>query len=165
MKAYLKNYRQSPRKVRLVTELIKGRRVADALVDLQFLPKRASKAISKLIASAAANAENNFKVDAADLMVREIRVDEGVTMKRFNPVSRGRAHRINKRTSHVMVTLSPVTAANPAKKTAQKEVAEKAPAKKSVAKKPAAAKKETKPKAAAKKPTAKKPVTKKAKSE
>ena len=107
MKAFLKNYRQSPRKVRLVADFVRGRRVDDALLQLQFMPKRAAEAVAKLISSAVANAENNFKVAKDDLVIDEIRVDEGITMKRFNPVSRGRAHRINKRTSHINVALAP----------------------------------------------------------
>lgn len=105
MKALLKNYRQSPRKVRLVADVVRGKKVNVALTELEFLPKRASRAIAKLIASAKANAEHNFKVVDQDLIIQEIRVDEGPTLKRFNPVSRGRAHRINKRTSHIRLTL------------------------------------------------------------
>ncbi|MCD8495099.1 MAG: 50S ribosomal protein L22 [Candidatus Pacebacteria bacterium] len=110
MKAYLKNYRQSPRKVRLVVDAVRGKRVADALTQLDFMPKRASRAVSKLIASAAANATQNFNVDASTLSVKEIRVDEGMTLKRIRPRSRGMAHRINKRTSNIMVTLAPIEA-------------------------------------------------------
>jgi len=108
MKALLKNYRQSPRKVRLVADLVRGKKVSDALVKLQFLPKRASGAMIKLIESARANAENNFKVSTTDLIIKEITVNDGPTLKRSNPVSRGRAHPINKRTSHILVTLGTV---------------------------------------------------------
>lgn len=107
MKAYVKNYRQSPRKVRLVADLVRGKSVTNALLELDFLPKRASEAVSKIIASAAANAENNFKMKRETLLVSEITVDQGVTMKRSRPRSRGMATRINKRTSNIAVTLAP----------------------------------------------------------
>lgn len=115
MKAFLKNYRQSPRKVRLVANFVRGKKVDAALVELEFMPKRASRAVSKLIASAKANAANNFKV-LDDLFIKEITVDDGPTMKRFRPVSRGRAHKINKRTSHINVVLGLVSEKNQKRK-------------------------------------------------
>lgn len=105
MKAYLKNYRQSPRKVRLVADLIRGKSVAEASNALTFLPKRAAGMFQKLLASAVANAENNFKVSTDALKVTAVSVTKGPTLKRIRPVSRGRAHRINKRTSIVTLTL------------------------------------------------------------
>ncbi len=105
MKAYLKNYRQSPRKVRLVTDLIQGKSVAQALVLLSYTPKRASLQISKVIKSAAANAEQNFKMDVADLVVHSITVDKGITLKRSMPRSRGMSSPIHKHTSNVSVIL------------------------------------------------------------
>ncbi len=105
MKAFLKNYRQSPRKVRLVAGLIKGKRVADANTHLSFLPKRASLPIQKLLNSAIANAKNaGANVD--NLVVSSITVDKGIVMKRSMPRARGSASRINKRTSHVVLTLA-----------------------------------------------------------
>lgn len=105
MKATLKNYRQSPRKVRLVTELVKGKSLAEALTTLQFTIKRASDPIYKLIRSAAANAEKQGEnLDA--LFIKNITVDEGVTMHRYMPRAQGRATPIRKRSSHVTVTLS-----------------------------------------------------------
>jgi large subunit ribosomal protein L22 len=104
MKASLKNYRQSPRKVRLVADLVRGKKVSDALTQLRFLPKRASQAMSKLIASAQANAVDQ-NVGADNLVIKEITVDQGVTLKRIRPKARGMAHRINKRTSNINVTL------------------------------------------------------------
>jgi len=139
MKAFLKNYRQSPRKVRLVADFVRGKKVENALLDLQFMPKRASSAISKLIASAKANAVNNFKVTDS-LFIKEITVDDGPTLKRHRPVSRGRAHGINKRTSHVNVVLG-VKEDKPVKKAVKKE--EKVPAVKKVAAKKPVAKKTT----------------------
>ncbi len=106
MKAFLKNYRQSPRKVRLVASLIKGKLVSIATRELSFLPKRASLPIKKLIESAIANAKHNFGVDKENLIVKDIRVDGGIVMKRFMPRAFGRAAQILKRTSHVSVTLA-----------------------------------------------------------
>ena len=105
MKSSLKNYRQSPRKVRLVADVIRGKKVPQALVELQFLPKRAAQQIAKLVSSAAANAENNFKVNQDELVVKEISVDQGVTLKRYRPRARGVAKRINKRTSNITLSL------------------------------------------------------------
>ena len=106
MKASLKNYRQSPRKVRLVADLIRGKKVNAALIELDFLPKRAGEVMKKLISSAAANAENNFKVNMDDLTIKEISVDQGVTLKRYRPRARGVAKRINKRTSNIVLSLA-----------------------------------------------------------
>lgn len=154
MKAYLKNYRQSPRKVRLVADLVRGKSYEKAMTELSFLPKRASEAIAKLISSAAANAENNFKKNKSDLFVKEIRVDQGITMKRIRPRSRGMAHRINKRTSNVIVTLA-VRGEDGKKKTAPvtETKTETKPAQKKTVAKKAATKKTTTKKAAAKKVT------------
>src|ERR1035437_2975913 len=104
MKAFLKNYKQSPRKVRLVADLIKSKRVADAFVILDTLPKRASGPISILLASAVSNAKQaGIKID--DLFVENVTVNKGIVMKRSMPRARGSASRINIRTSHVMLTL------------------------------------------------------------
>ena len=105
MKASLKNYRQSPRKVRLVADLVRGKNVSQALTELTFLPKRASEVMKKLITSATANAEHNFKVSADNLFIKEITVDKGITLKRYRPRARGVAKRINKRTSNISLTL------------------------------------------------------------
>lgn len=104
MKATLKNYRQSPRKVRLVTDLVKGKSVADALTALQFKVKRAADPLHKLIRSAAANAEKQGEV-LENLIVKNVTVDEGVTIKRFMPRAFGRATPLRKRSSHITVTL------------------------------------------------------------
>ncbi len=105
MKASLKNYRQSPRKVRLVADLVRGKKALQALTELQFLPKRAGEVVAKMLNSAIANAENNFKVSADTLFVKEIEVNEGVTLKRYRPRARGVAKRINKRTSNINLSL------------------------------------------------------------
>jgi len=104
MKAFLKNYRQSPRKVRLVADLIKSKRVADALLILDTLPKRASLPVFTLLSSAISNAKN-MGVKEDNLFVENVTVDKGIVMKRSMPRARGSASRINKRTSHIMLTL------------------------------------------------------------
>lgn len=121
MKAFLKNYRQSPRKVRLVAGLIKGKRVADALTLLNSLPKRASGPVNKLLISAISNAKQ-AGVDENNLVVSNVTVNKGIVMKRIMPRARGSASRINKRTSHVLLTLVEKTVEKKEKKTEVKEV-------------------------------------------
>ncbi len=104
MKAFLKNYRQSPRKVRLVADLIKGKNIADALVSLDFLVKRSSTPVKKLLESAIANAVA-LGNDKENLFIKEIRVDKGIVMKRMMPRAMGSGARINKRTSHITLVL------------------------------------------------------------
>lgn len=104
MKAILNNYRQSPRKVRLVTDLIKGKTAVKANMELYFLPKRASLPIRKLLASAVANATKDGN-DVSTLFVKSITVDKGVVLKRMMPRARGSGNRINKRCSNVYLTL------------------------------------------------------------
>ncbi len=105
MKAFLKNYRQSPRKVRLVGDAVKGKRVADAMVYLSFLPKRAALPMQKLLSSAVANAKQaGESVD--DLVISSVRIDKGIVLKRMMPRARGSAFRINKRSSHITLTLA-----------------------------------------------------------
>ena len=105
MKATLSNYRQSPRKVRLVAGLVKGKHVALALRELDVLTKRAALPLKKLIQSAVANARHNGDVSAEDLVIKSMRVDKGVTMKRSMPRARGSASRINKRASNIVLEL------------------------------------------------------------
>jgi len=105
MKAFLKNYRQSPRKVRLVASLIKGKDVPVALVELDFLAKRAGEPIRKLLLSAVANAKQ-MGLEKENLFIKEIRVDKGIVMKRMMPAAMGTGHRINKRTSHIALVLA-----------------------------------------------------------
>lgn len=106
MRAKLSQFRQSPRKVRLVTDAVKGKSVDEALRKLRFLTKRASKPIAKLIESAVANAVENDGKRRDDLKIESITVDQGPTLRRYRARARGRATRINKRTSHVSVSLS-----------------------------------------------------------
>jgi large subunit ribosomal protein L22 len=103
-KAQLSTYRQSPRKVRVVANLVRGKKVEDAITALSFVPKRAALPIEKLIASALANAKN-LSMPVENLIVKEIRVDGGRTLYRRMPTARGRSFQIRKRTSHVIVTL------------------------------------------------------------
>src|SRR3989344_902805 len=109
MKATLQTYRQSPRKVRLLADLIRGKRVSDALVRLQFADKRGAPIVAKLLKSAVANASNLANAGAENLFVKEISVNQGVTMKRSMPRARGSASRINKRTSHINIVLADVS--------------------------------------------------------
>jgi large subunit ribosomal protein L22 len=102
--ARLKNQRTSPRKMRLVVDAIRGKKVDDALVRLSLITKRATDPLAKLIKSAIANAKN-VGVDTSDLIVKEVRVDGGIVMKRSMPRARGSAYPIRKRTSHVLVVL------------------------------------------------------------
>ena len=105
MKAFLKNYRQAPRKVRLVAQLIKGKSVAEAIAELDFLAKRAGLPIKKLLLSAVSNAKN-MDMEMENLFIKELRVDKGITMKRMMPAAMGTGHRINKRTSHLSILLA-----------------------------------------------------------
>lgn len=105
MKAFLKNYRQAPRKVRLVASLVKGKNVNDAIAELDFLAKRAGLPIKKLLLSAVGNAKS-MGIDAENLFIKEFRVDKGIVMKRMMPAAMGTGHRINKRTSHLSLLLA-----------------------------------------------------------
>ena len=105
MKAILKNYRQSPRKVRLITTLIQGKKIDLALNELNNLVKRGSLPIKKVLLSAIANAVKNDKKVEGNLYVKEARVDEGIVLKRMMPRARGQGKPILKRSSHILITL------------------------------------------------------------
>ena len=105
-KAHLKYARISPRKVKIVLDLIRGKDVATAMAILKNTPKSASEYLTKLLRSAVANAENNFNMDASKLYVSECFGCPGPTLKRIRPRAQGRAFRINKRTSHVTIAVS-----------------------------------------------------------
>ncbi len=124
MKAFLKNYRQSPRKVRLVASLVVGKSVSEAITELEYLAKRAGDPIKKLLLSAVANAQTNFNIERENLIVKELRVDKGIVMKRMMPAAMGTGHRINKRTSHISVLLAEKSAKTKGKKEI-KEIKEK----------------------------------------
>ena len=104
MKAILKNYRQSPRKVRLLADLVRGKKASEALTSLQFVDKRASGPFSKVIESAVANAKDLGK-DTDKLFIKTVQVNKAATLKRSMPRARGSASRINKRNSHISVEL------------------------------------------------------------
>ena len=106
--ARLNDYRQSPRKVRLVANLVKGKKIEDVKNTLAYLVKRASKPLADLIDSAVANASHNFNISADQLYIKEFRVDEGVVLKRRMPRARGMAYPINKRTSHIFIQLDTI---------------------------------------------------------
>ena len=105
--ASLKNYRISPRKVRVVADMIRGKNVAQAQTILAHATKKASHPLSDLLASAVANASHNHKIEAATLFVKEIRVDAGYVLRRMQPMAHGSAFPIKKRTSHVSIVLAP----------------------------------------------------------
>jgi large subunit ribosomal protein L22 len=158
--------RVSPRKARRVIDLVRGRSVADALDILRWAPQAASEPVAKVIASAAANAQNNDGLDPATLVVATVYADEGPTAKRIRPRAQGRAFRIRRRTSHITVVLEsrPAKDQRSAKSTRARraeasKAAAKAPAKKAPAKKAPANKapaKKAPAKSAAKKAPAKK---------
>ncbi|CAM3355725.1 50S ribosomal protein L22 [Mycobacterium colombiense] len=139
--------RVSPRKARRVIDLVRGRSVADALDILRWAPQAASEPVAKVIASAAANAQNNNGLDPATLVVATVYADEGPTAKRIRPRAQGRAFRIRKRTSHITVVVesrpgkdqgsakSTRARRAEASKAAAKAPAKKAPANKAPAKK------------------------------
>jgi large subunit ribosomal protein L22 len=102
--------RMSPMKVRRVVDLVRGMHVEQAASVLRFAEQSAAAPVAKLVASAVANAENNFDLDPSTLVISTITVDEGPTMKRFQPRAQGRAYRIRKRTSHITVEVTAVTA-------------------------------------------------------
>lgn len=105
-KAIAKKVRIAPRKVRLVVDLVRGKDLGTAIAILRLTPKAASVAVEKVIKSAAANAVTNYKMDQEKLYVKEIRVDEGPTYKRYLPRAKGSASSLLKRTSHINVVLS-----------------------------------------------------------
>jgi large subunit ribosomal protein L22 len=183
-RAQARYVRVTPMKARRVVDLIRGMNADDAQAMLRFAPQAASEPVGKVLASAVANATNNYAMDAKELRISEAFVDEGPTMKRIRPRAQGRAYRIRKRSSHITVIVTdgvempkiskPAKPAKPAKaeKTekpaqapadkapAKKAAAKKAPAKKAPAKK-AAAKKTTTAKSTAAKSTAAKPAEEK----
>jgi large subunit ribosomal protein L22 len=99
--------RIAPRKARLVADQVRGMALDDALALLRFHPRTAARDIAKLLDSAAANAEANHDLVADELRISDIRVDEGPTLRRYRPRALGRATKINKRTSHIRVALTP----------------------------------------------------------
>ncbi len=105
VKAKLQDLRISPRKTRLVVDVIRGLKIEDAFNQLNFINKKVTLALKNLLDSALANALNNFSLEKDNLFIKEIRVDEGRTLKRWMPRARGRATPLRKRTSHVTLIL------------------------------------------------------------
>ena len=105
-KAVAKYVRIAPRKVRVVMDLIRGKNVAGAFAILKFTPKVGAEVVEKVLRSAVANAENNFDMDVDKLYVSSAFVDQGPTLKRIHPRSRGQAFKILKRTSHVTIVVN-----------------------------------------------------------
>ena len=116
VRAQAKYVRQSPYKVRLVLDLVRGMPVDDARSTLDFTNRRAAPTIRKVLDSAVANAEPNFALDAEELLVSEAFADEGPTLKRWRPRARGRATRINKRTSHITIVVADQSTPEPESK-------------------------------------------------
>jgi large subunit ribosomal protein L22 len=105
VRAVAKDVRISPRKVRPLTDLVRGRKVEEALTILRFSPSPAARAVARVVKSAAASAENNFQMVPADLRIVGIFADQGHTMKRYRPKARGRVSPILKRSSHITVVV------------------------------------------------------------
>jgi large subunit ribosomal protein L22 len=103
VRAVAKDIGISPQKVRLVINTVRGKKVDEALSILSFLPTPTAKAVAKVIKSAVANAENNFQMSPAELRITDIFADQGHTLKRFRPQSRGRVSPILKRSSNITV--------------------------------------------------------------
>ncbi len=107
VRASARYVRIAPRKVRVVADQIRGKDLEEALALLRFSPRGAAETVRKVLESAAANAENNFDLDPEEMKIAQISVDEGPTMRRYRPRARGRATRIEKRTCHINVALTP----------------------------------------------------------
>ncbi len=124
--AIAKHVRMTPMKVRRVVDLVRGMDVTEALTVLQFAPQAASEPVYKVVASAAANAENVDKLRREDLFISKAYVDEGVTLRRIRPRAKGSASRILKRASHITVVVEPhADAVMPAKKATKAKPAAK----------------------------------------
>lgn len=136
-KATLSNFRQAPRKMRMVANTVRGKKVSEALVNLEFVAKKASAPIKTLIASALANAKA-LDIPTENLIVKTIKVDSGSIMYRRRPAARGSAHPIRKRTSAIFVELGEAESKKKVK--VSKESAIEAPKAEVVEKKPKAKK-------------------------
>ncbi|MCX7883953.1 MAG: 50S ribosomal protein L22 [Caloramator sp.] len=104
-RAHAKYVRMSPRKVKVVLDLIRGKNVGEAMAILKHTPRAAATVVEKLLKSAMANAENNHQMDVSKLFVAETYANQGPSLKRFQPHAQGRAFRILKRTSHITIVL------------------------------------------------------------
>jgi len=135
MKASAKQLRITPRKLNLIAKMVRNKDVDEAMDILRFTPKKGARLLYKVVKSAVANAENNFKQEKASLYIKEIVVGKAITLKRSVPISKGRVHPILKRSAHVHVTVGVREGAE--KKTAKTTA-------KAAKKSPASAKEETK---------------------
>ena len=104
-RAVVRHVRMSPRKMRVVANLVRGKNINEAMSMLKLMPKKGAKIIRKLLISAIANAEGKGEVDVDELRIRDCNVDNGPILKRWMPRSMGRANRIQHRTSHVTVVV------------------------------------------------------------
>jgi len=100
-----KNFRISPKKLRVVADNFRGKNAKESLESLRFVTRKAAAPLSKVLKSAIANGKNNLGLNESKLIIKEILVDSGPTLKRFQPVSRGSAHSILKRSSHLKIVL------------------------------------------------------------
>ena len=103
VRASAQRVRISPRKARLVVDMVRGKRVVDAIEIMRFVPNKAATDVEKLLRSVAANAENNYDLDPEDLWIKDIRADDAPQMRRFKPKARGRVGRIIRRSTHITV--------------------------------------------------------------
>jgi large subunit ribosomal protein L22 len=106
VKAIFKNSGLSPKKMRPLVDMVRGMKVEEALTLLRFTPTPKAKVLAKVVKSAAANAENNFQMDPADLKIVKIVADDAPSLRRFRPRSRGRVSPIKKRSSHITVIVA-----------------------------------------------------------
>ena len=135
MKAIARHVRISPKKANLVAGLVRGANAEEALAVLKFTPKKGAKLLYKVLRSAVANAENNFKQKKELLIVKEIIVTEGATLKRSVPISRGRMHPILKRNSHITVIVGLAEGTEKTTKSEPTEIKEEIKTEKKTAKK------------------------------
>ena len=105
VRAIAKNISVSPKKLHRIVDTVRGKSVGEALLILQFLPTPAAHEVAKVVKSAAANAENNFQMDPERLRIVGITADEGMKLRRFQPMARGRAGSVHKRHSHITVVV------------------------------------------------------------
>lgn len=103
VRASAQRVRISPRKARLVVDMVRGKKVTDAIEIMKFVPNKAAVDIEKLLRSVAANAENNYDLDSNDLWIKAIFADDASQMRRFKPKARGRVGRIIRRSTHITV--------------------------------------------------------------
>jgi len=122
VRAKLSNLRTAPRKVRLVADLVRGKKMVEAQNILSFTVNKTARNILKLINSAEASATHDFHLDKANLFVSKIMVDEGPKLKRWHPMSRGRAFTILKRSSHIVVILGEINSTSKTETESKKEI-------------------------------------------